>query len=96
MWLIILSDQLPVFGLVGRYPTNYLIGRKALPKQELTFIKLPFLLYLCRYSSLCGITPGFPGLSPSLGQVLYVLRTRSPLNRPCGLLRSTCMFQTRR
>ena len=27
VWLIILSDQLPVFGLVGRYPTNYLMGR---------------------------------------------------------------------
>ena len=28
--LIILSDQLPVVGLVGRYPTNYLIGRRLL------------------------------------------------------------------
>ncbi len=27
VWLIILSDQLPIFGLVGRYPTNYLMGR---------------------------------------------------------------------
>ena len=27
VWLIILSDQLPVLGLVGRYPTNYLMGR---------------------------------------------------------------------
>ena len=27
VWLIILSDQLPVSGLVGRYPTNYLMGR---------------------------------------------------------------------
>ncbi len=31
VWLDILSDQLPVIGLVGRYPTNYLIGRKPLP-----------------------------------------------------------------
>ena len=30
VWLIILSDQLPVFGLVGRYPANYLMGRKPL------------------------------------------------------------------
>ena len=28
VWLIILSDQLPVFGLVGSYPANYLMGRK--------------------------------------------------------------------
>ena len=27
VWLIILSDQLPVFGLVSRYLTNYLMGR---------------------------------------------------------------------
>ena len=28
LWLAVLSDQLPVIGLVGRYLTNYLIGRK--------------------------------------------------------------------
>jgi hypothetical protein len=33
VWLIVLSDQLPVDALVGRYPTNKLIGRKTLPKQ---------------------------------------------------------------
>ncbi len=27
VWLIILSDQLPVLGLVSRYLTNYLTGR---------------------------------------------------------------------
>ena len=35
LWLIVLSDQLPVFGLVGRYPTNYLIGRKPIPRRRL-------------------------------------------------------------
>ena len=30
-WLFILSDQLPVIGLVGNYPTNYLIGRRLVP-----------------------------------------------------------------
>ena len=28
VWLSILSDQLPIVGLVGFYPTNYLIGRR--------------------------------------------------------------------
>ncbi len=28
VWLTTLSGQLPVVGLVGRYPTNYLIGRR--------------------------------------------------------------------
>ena len=27
VWLIILSDQLTIFGLVGLYPTNYLMVR---------------------------------------------------------------------
>jgi hypothetical protein len=34
VWLIILSDQLPITALVGRYPTNKLIGRKPLPGRE--------------------------------------------------------------
>ena len=28
VWLIVLSDQLPVFGLVSHYLTNYLMGRR--------------------------------------------------------------------
>ncbi len=31
MWLAVLSDQLRIVGLVGRYPPNYLIRRKPLP-----------------------------------------------------------------
>ena len=34
VWLIVLSDQLPVDALVGRYPTNKLIGREALPERN--------------------------------------------------------------
>ena len=34
VWLVVLSDQLPVGALVGRYPTNKLIGREALPKRN--------------------------------------------------------------
>ena len=32
VWLIILSDQLPIFGLVSRYLTNYLMGREPIPE----------------------------------------------------------------
>ncbi len=28
VWLIVLSDQLPIVALVGLYPTNKLIGRR--------------------------------------------------------------------
>ena len=33
VWLIILSDQLPIVALVGHYPTNKLIGRRPLQKR---------------------------------------------------------------
>ncbi len=36
VWLIILSDQLPVFGLVGSYPANYLMGRRLIPRRQLS------------------------------------------------------------
>ncbi len=32
VWLIILSDQLTIFGLVGLYPTNYLMVRGLIPR----------------------------------------------------------------
>jgi hypothetical protein len=33
VWLIILSDQLPIVALVGLYPTNKLIGRRLLSRR---------------------------------------------------------------
>ena len=33
VWLTVLSDQLLIFALVSRYPTNELIGRRPLPKR---------------------------------------------------------------
>ncbi len=32
VWLIILSNQLPVLTLVGRYPTYKLMGRRLIPR----------------------------------------------------------------
>ena len=89
MWLAILSDQLPVKALVGHYPTNKLIRRDPLFRRELASRGPLFTKPPCDGSASCGISPGFPGLSPAQGQVTHVLRTRSPLN-PEGL-RSTCM-----
>ena len=73
MWLIVLSNQLPVIGLVGCYPTNYLIGRKSLLKRPKALVFGPYP------NTLCGISPDFSELSPTRGQVPYVLLTRSPL-----------------
>jgi hypothetical protein len=90
MWLTILSDQLPVVGLVGRYPTNYLIGRERLPA--------PFACSLtrgCPRVILARITRPFGQLSGMKGQLTHVLLTRSPLRNP-KVRRSTCMPNPRR
>ena len=33
VWPITLSGRLPIVGLVGRYPTNYLMGREPIHKR---------------------------------------------------------------
>jgi hypothetical protein len=91
VWLAVLSDQLPIVALVGRYPTNKLIGRKPLRKR-------PKALPVSSEpkTAICGISPTFAGLSPTSGQVTYVLLTRPPLPPPEGGDRSTCMHKARR
>ena len=75
VWLIVLSDQLPVFGLVSRYLTNYLIGRETLPERRSISSS-----QTCDAMGISGISPSFLGLSRSPGQVSHVLLTRSPLD----------------
>ena len=90
VWLIVLSDQLPIVALVGHYPTNKLIGRKPLLK------RLTALITLHQKAIICGISLGFPKLFPTKGQVTYVLLTRLPLFFPCWKNRSTCMHNAHR
>ena len=49
VWLDVLLDQLPVKGLVGRYLTNYLIGRKPLLKRPQALVVKTYLHYHMRY-----------------------------------------------
>ncbi len=74
MWLIILSDQLTIVALVSRYLTNKLMVRKLIPKRPKALIQIP-----CEIRISCGISPPFGELFPTLGQIAYVLLTRSPL-----------------
>ena len=94
VWPSILSDRLPVFGLVSLYLTNYLIGRRPILRCLLTFIS-ELLPLTSRFVVLSGISPGFPELSLSQGQVAYVLLTRPPLitqsTEVDSVIRSTCM-----
>ena len=89
VWLIVLSDQLRIVALVGRYPTNKLIRRGPIPEQK---PKLPFGATHLAGRASSGISAPFGALSQSLGQVAHVLLTRSPLySHPKVLSRSTCM-----
>ena len=49
LWLIVLSDQLPVFGLVGYYSANYLMGRRLIPWRSKAFLSKSQLRELMRY-----------------------------------------------
>ncbi len=95
MWLIVLSDQLPIIALVSRYLTNKLIGRSPLLLRRQDRLWYGTL----RFRTTSGISHPFEWLSPSRGQVSYVLRTRPPLrdrsSHPEGWSvrfdRTTCM-----
>ena len=74
MWPITLSGRLPIVDLVGRYLTNYLIGR------EPTLHRIPPLTPVrCLTVVLCGISTTFAVLSPCEGQIAHALLTRPPL-----------------
>ncbi len=90
MWLIILSDQLRVVALVGRYPTNKLIRREPLLRRDLA---AAFTSASCGADAIRGITRPLGRLSPTVGQVAHVLRTRPPLALKSKLskVRTTCM-----
>ena len=64
-----LSHPLPISGMVGRYPTIFLIGRGPLPSRNHTFG--PETLY--------GITGSFPPLCRKLGAGIHALLSLAPL-----------------
>ncbi len=64
VWLIILSDQLTIDALVGRYPTNKLMVRGPILRRD---PKAPFLSIPAGTKSLCGISHPFGWLFPTKG-----------------------------
>ena len=76
MWPITLSGRLPIVALVGRYLTNWLMGR------ELISYRIPPLTPLpCGIVVLCGISSRFRLLSPCTRQIAHALLTHPPLSR---------------
>ena len=77
MWLIVLSDQLPVLGLVSRYLTNYLMGRGLIKQRNPC--ELLFFPQFANQGNVSGISPPFGRLSRSVREITHVILTRAPL-----------------
>ena len=89
VWLIILSDQLPIAGLAGRYPANNLIGHGPLRRREAGKPVPRFAPWRS-----CGINPGFPGLFRSFGHVpmrYSPVRRSPPRPKPRAAARLACV-----
>ena len=76
VWLIILSDQLSVVALVGRYPTNKLMERGLIQGRK----QAPFFTKTEVFMNVFGISSPFGGLSPTPGHIIHALLTRLPLS----------------
>ena len=77
MWLIVLSDQLRIVALVGRYPYQQANPPRARPRPE---AEATLFRPARKPDGASGINPGFPGLSRCRGLITHVLLTRSPLS----------------
>src|SRR5437667_5742955 len=69
VWLIILSDQLPVFALVGHYPANKHDGTRADPSVVASMERPPFPARPEGPADECGISNPFGLLSPAEGYI---------------------------
>ncbi len=97
VWLIILSNQLPIIALVGHYPTNRLIGRKLLSRREAR--RSPaFPFTTCEMKGVSGISGPFEPLSRATRGTL--LTCYSPVRRSvytftrrikCSFARLACL-----
>ena len=65
VWLVVLSDQLPVGALVGRYPANKLIGRELILRRRTH--GAAFRRSLARPPGIVGISSPFEELFPTRG-----------------------------
>jgi hypothetical protein len=94
VWPVNLSARLPVIALVGRYPTNKLIGHRPLREREARRSP-PLPGRRCLQPGPSGISRRFQRLSRTLGQVAYALLTLSPLDSGAeapALARLACLI----
>ena len=85
VWLVVLSDQLQIVGLVSFYPTNYLICHRPLQTREV--LRSPAFI-LRSYAVLIRLSPGYP---PRLGTFRCITHPFAARRQVAPRCRSTCM-----
>ena len=85
VWLIILSDQLQIAGLVSLYLTNYLICHR--PLQTRKARRSPAFI-LRSHAVLIRLSPGYP---PRLGTFRCITHPFAARRQVAPRCRSTCM-----
>ncbi len=93
VWLIILSDQLSVLGLVGRYPTNNLMERGLIswheaPERVPHFSHIPYETW--SHSVLARVSPSYPKPEGRLSTCYSPVR-HSTHSRRSFLVRLACV-----
>ena len=80
--------QLPlpllIIGLVSRYLTNYLIRSSLILRRNGYNLPRIFLIKHSSIDEASGIDLSFPRLLPSLGQIDYLLLSRTPSGEAAG------------
>jgi hypothetical protein len=86
LWLAVLSDQLPIIALVGRYPTNKLIGRRPLHRRINPF--LTSTTSRRAYAELPRVSAGYP---PPMGRFPTCSSPVRHVNPQRGHVRLACI-----
>ena len=89
VWLIVLSDQLPIAALVSRYLTNKLMGRGPLPMRRLKAIFARFPYEKREHPVLARVSSGCPGHRGRLPTCYSPVRGFAP--GQALVRRTTCM-----
>ncbi len=93
VWLVILSDQLAIVALVGRYPTNKLMAREPLPDRQLSqrgHLSSQKPRFLGQYPVLAPFSRSYPSFRGRLPTRYSPVRHSTPPSK-LGVSRSTCM-----
>ena len=96
VWLVILSDQLWIVGLVSFYLTNYLIQRGLLPKRINPLIRRPYAALATLSGSYSSLWGKFPRVTqPSAARRHFTQNSRMILLSKPGASRIQCKTRCR-